>query len=155
MRNDMRFLIPSAIAGAAVGVGLTTTLGRDYAAVGVSTAGALAYVLVAYSLAPAIADPARKSVLAPGLFGIAVFSILIFAYGALNIVLGRPNWFMNGWPFIGYTAAFGGLIGSVLTHLLSLGRAQGRTKEYLIYLGVVVLFALILTFANWAYNRPL
>lgn len=128
----MRILLPSAVAAAAVAVGVGAYLGRDFAALAAQVTNAATYVLVGISLVPLLMQANRKrSVLAPGLFGIACSSIILFVYGALYIALGRPEWWFSGPPFYVYLIATGTLMASLGHHLAALGSVQGLRALYL------------------------
>lgn len=132
----MRHLVPSVAFAGVTGVVLSNVISRDFTIVGASLTGAMSYILVAYSLWPLIMGK-RRSVLAPGLFGISIFGSLLFVYGPMYIALGRPEWFFAGLPFNLYIACYGGLIASIASHLISLGHTQQKTK---LYMGLFALF---------------
>lgn len=140
----MKYLVPSAVSGSVVGLLIAKFLGRDYTIVAASVAGALSYLLIIYSLWPLLygKDRKRKSILAPGLLGIAIFSTILFTYAPLNILLGRPSWVLEGIPFYIYIGSYGGLIGSIGTHLVQIGQTQGRTMQYLFMLALFVVTGL-------------
>lgn len=148
----MRHLIPASIAGGAVGVGLSQVIGRDWTIFGVSIAGALSYGLVAYSLWPVVVNGQKRPRLAAGLFGIAIFCGILFTYVPLNIAFGRPEWFMNGWPFYVYMASYGGLIGAIGTHLYTLGEAQGKARPYLVALMFFVAVGILSALTAWYFT---
>lgn len=148
----MRHLIPASIGGGIVGIVLNWWVGRDWAIFAASVAGALSYGLVAYSIWPLISHGPSRSKLAPGLFGIAIFCGILFTYVPLNIALGRPDWFMNGWPFYVYMASYGGLIGAIGTHLYTLGEVQGKARPYLIALLFFVAISIVSAVTAWYFT---
>lgn len=148
----MKYLVPSAVGGGILGILMTKFFGRDYAVVAAAIAGALSYILIVYSLLPLV-NAKKPPVLAPGLLGIAAFSALLFTYAPINIALGRPDWFREGIPFYMYIGAYGGLIGSIGTHLIQIGQTQGRTVGYIFSLIVFVLAGIGTALAMWVFGE--
>lgn len=126
----MRRAVPIIAIAAVATTFLADQFGRDLVISVSSLIAALAYALVVYSLMPVMAGE-RKSVLAPGLMGIAFFSTLILFYRFWYIFAGRPPVMFQGWPLNIFVGLFGGLVASIILHLVSLGEAQGKQPLYL------------------------
>lgn len=137
------------IAGATVGTTfLADNFGRDIVISISSLIAALSYAVVAYSLMPVIAGE-RKSILAPGLLGIASFSALILFYRFGFVFLGRPPAMFAGWPLNIFVGLFGGLVASIILHLISLGEAQGKARLYLWLIAAILAFSCSVGLLMW------